>query len=477
MPAPNVASSALWGRGLALLFVLVYLASFLLFLPHLLFPTLWLDDFGYLRDSWTWERAHAHLWSPFNEHAMPLARLSSWVLVRVAGNAANLPWVLGLQGPIAVWVGMGLLYLFLRRELGHPGYGLAGMALFGVSSQYFEAVAWYAASFALLALDTFLLALLAAQRFRQTGQRRHLLGCAVAAALAPGWFGGGILAGPLCVLYLFVPGPRAETGQSAALLHRLGWALAPLLGTAAFLAVSLRQAGEAILKPSHLGGKSALQAFDPLVGLLNSGRSLVDNLLLGSLGLPAWPCPVWLALPLLAGLLVGGLAWWRLAPDCRLLLLGLGCVFGSYFLIYGARALWPYEALCRWTRYQVFAQLGLVFFVVGGLPHWRDRIATLRPSALPLSLALLLALAQFPRTAGWTWFAYEPEQQAQLRQVDAVDGLCRQHRIDRETARSALAPMVLVGGSEVDNAWELLRGSEHPRPVSRDEARRLLAPP
>jgi hypothetical protein len=450
---------------------LLYLASLVLFLPRLLRPTLWFDDFAYLRDSWSWDLALAHLWLPFNEHAMPLARLSTWLLVRAAGNAANLPWLLGLQGPVAVWVGMGLVYRFLRRELGGPARALAGMALFGVSSQYFEAVWWYSATFALLALDTFLLGLLAAQRYRQTGERRHLAGCALAAALAPGWYGGGILAGPLCALYLLPPPRTGRTG--------LAGALTPLLGTAAFLAVALPRAGGGIVRPSHFSGRSILEAYDPLVGVRNSGRALVDNLLVGSLGLPPLPLPLWLALLLLAGALLVGALWWRAAPHRRLLGLGLGCALGSYVLIHSARAAWNYADLCYWTRYQVFAHLGFVLFVTGGLPVRGGRLAAPRwlasPSRRLFALTALLAVTQFPRA--WFGFPFEPRQHAQLRQVDAVDARCRRHHIDRDTARAALPPMVMAGGSEVDNAWFLLRGSEGPRPVGHDEARRLLAPP
>ena len=59
---------------------------------------------------------------------------------------------------------MVLLGLFVRREVGHPLPAvLAAMTLFGVTTRYQEAVMWFSAGFALLALDSFLLALLACQ--------------------------------------------------------------------------------------------------------------------------------------------------------------------------------------------------------------------------------------------------------------------------------------------------------------------------
>jgi hypothetical protein len=455
----------------------VFLAAVLLCLPHLLFPVLWFDDFAYLRDSWTWALARRNLWVPFNDHAMPLARLSTWLLASLAGNASALPWVLGLQGPLALWLGMGLLYLFLRRELGSRRQALVGTALFGVCTQYFEAVWWYSATFALLALDTFLLALLAAQRYRQTGRRAWLLGCALGCALAPGWYAGGVLAGPLCALYLLGPEParsRAEGPPRRRWLGALGSAAVPLLGTGAFLAVSLPHTARAILHAGHYGGESAWQAFNLPVGLLHGGRALVDNLFFGSLGIPFVCCPLWLAVPLMALLVGAGVVWYVKGPERRLMLLGLGCVSGSYALIYGARWSWGYEQTVGWTRYQVFAQLGLVLFLAAGLPRWEGRLASLRPRAWLLAL-LALWLTQLPRA--WRFpLHYRAEQRAQLRRVDAVDARCRQHRISAAQACAALEPLTMAGGSEEDNAWNLLRGSSDPRPVEPAEVRHFLAP-
>ena len=113
----------------------------------LLMPQLVYDDLTIVVASRTWERTCANLWVPANEHTMPLGRLSTWLLVQLAGSLTTLPLVTTLQGPVALVAGMGLCYLFLQRELGHPFYGLAGMVLFGVTGVYQQAVCWFAASF------------------------------------------------------------------------------------------------------------------------------------------------------------------------------------------------------------------------------------------------------------------------------------------------------------------------------------------
>src|SRR5207245_7327026 len=119
-----------------------------------------------------------------------------------AGPVTALPRVAGLQGPMALLLATWLVYLFVRREMGHSFYGLVAMILFGISLKYFEAVSWFAGSFITVTLVLILLSLLAAQSWRRTARPSRLACCVFVAALAPLWFATGILAGPLCCLYL-----------------------------------------------------------------------------------------------------------------------------------------------------------------------------------------------------------------------------------------------------------------------------------
>ncbi len=469
-----------WGvRRVALLAGLIFLAALVPRLPRLTYPMLWYDDFGHVRESWTWDKACGNLWVPINEHVSPLPRLTTWALVQLAGRASALPFVLALQGALAVFVSMGLLYLFLQRELGHPVYGLVGMAFFGVTSQYEEAVCWYAASFTLIALIFLLLGLLAAQRWRQGGRVRSLLLCLFWVALAPSWFGIGFLAGPLCALYLLL---TADPFASKLRWRSLLLCLTPLLGTALFLAVSAPCAAEAILHTPHYHGKTALQVFHADSALVYSCRSLVDNLLLGSFGIIDLFCPLYLLPLVLAGLIGAGAWWWRLASRRSLLLLGLAFIFTSYFLIYGIRSQFAYERIAVWSRYQVFSHVGLVLFICGGLPRWQQGLVASAGAWSPthnrvwiVSLLVLVSI-QMPRSVGYTMSSFETRQREQLRLVDAVDERCRQYGISADAAQAALPPVVMAGGSEIDNAWELLRGSVAPRELAAAEVRRLLQP-
>jgi hypothetical protein len=453
-------------------------------------PYLAIDDFQILVRSWTWRRTWDELWVPANEHAMPVGRVTTWALVQLAGRASAVPYLTAWQGPLAVLAAVLLLYLFVRRELGHPLYGLTAAALFGVSTVYEQAVYWFSSSFSVLTLDTLLLGLLAAQGWRRTGRVAYLVLCALLAALAPTWFASGVLAGAFCTLYLLLPGPDAPASgrRWPALVRHFLVALVPLAGTGLFLAVSLPRTAQAIMHLPHYGDQTALESFKPLPGLKYTFWSVVENLLLGAVGVGSVNVPFGFAVAVWPLLLVAIVWWWRGAPaGRRLMLLGLGLIFGSYLLVYSARADWRYEGWMNqpmWSRYHLLPQLGLALFVAGGLPRWAGRwglqgepVLTPRQTGALLGLVALLCVTQFPRVV-WTEWGGEEEivrQQEVLRHIDQVDAQCRAHRVSRATARAALGRLSVPGSGEREDGWEMLRGSPDPDPsITPEEARRLL---
>jgi hypothetical protein len=447
-------------------------------------PILILDDFQLLSQSWTWSIAWKNLWLPTNEHAMPLGRLSIWVLVELASRPSLLPYATAPHGPLAVIAGMLLVYLFVRREMGHRFYGLLAMVLFGVTAVYQQAVYWFSASFSILTMDTLLLALLAAQRWRQTGRVHYLAWSALCSALAPGWFASGILAGPLCCLYLL---PREESGASNAekaepWWRHVGAALVPLLGSIVFLVVSLPRTANHIMHLEHYQGKTAVQAFSPFTGLIYTGRSLVDNLMLGQVGITEVTCPVEVV-PFFLFVLAALAGWWLWrAPRRRLPLLGLGMIFSSYWLVYSARGTWSYDdnhmTYPGWSRYHLLPQLGLVLFVCGGLPRWEPMSPELskRQVWIVAGLIVLQVLIQLPRgiLCADSFLADNREQLAALRHIDEMDARCREQHIAAEAARAVLPELDVPMCFGRVNGWDFLRGSPDPQPYEEAEVRRLL---
>lgn len=459
------------------------------YLPHIRY-----DDFDFLTTSRTWQGALENLWRPMNDHAMPMSRLAAALLMQVVGGQSAIPMAAQLQGPLAVVLGMWLLYLFVRRELGHPFYGVMAMTLWGVTTAYLQAVTWYSASFFILSLDTLLLGLLSAQAWRRSRKWHHLVLCAIWCFLAPGWFGGGILAGAWCGLYLLpLFGEERRQDQPQRSLGR--WftrerllsvlpAAVPPAGSVAFLVVSLPNTADRIIHAGHYRGKTVFEAFQPVDGIVNTIRTLADNQVLGAFGIhPSAVFPWTAALAIFGCLSVAAAVWWRLAPGRRLLLLGLAIVLASDILTYSARADWGYErSVHNWTRYHLFPHLGLVLFVIGGLPRFQGKWFALAPSgalsrwqaaALGIVIAAALAL-HLPRSLQSP--RYFPEQIGVLTRVEQIDAVCRAHGISAVTAREALGFLQFPLGYDGENAWDFLRGSPQPKQMTIDEARRLLLP-
>lgn len=474
----------------------IVLATLLLHAPRFFASRLIFDDVGMLSDSWPWDVTWRNLWQPANEHAMPLGRITTALLVDLAGRQTNLPFVTSLHGPIALLICLWLVFLFVRREMGHPFYGLIAMGIFGVTSAYVRCVSWYAASFALLSLIFNLLALLAAQKFRNTGNWLALGLCVIFCALAPAWFAIGVLAGPLCVGYLLINwiGPFRDENvvhlqsYSPPTLRPNFWlALLPMIGTVVFLAISIPRTYETIMTLAHYRGSKATDVFDLNLGIFRSYRSLVDHKLFGTFG--TWGFAIPLAIfPLLFLLVIAiGLYWWKRAPKRSMLILGLGFIFSSDFLIQSARAAWDYDTqVVKWTRYQLYPHLGLTFFLISILPRWENRLLNNNPTIFQshstswLILLTLMVLIQLPKALPLQdEYALEHDQPSKLALIETVDQRAKQHHISRETAIKALSGEDITKPAfrfltSLDNAWLLLRGSENPKPISREKAREIL---
>jgi hypothetical protein len=477
--------------------LLTFAAFVLLHGRSLIGPVIYYDDFQILAQSRTWQRTCEGLWAPQNEHAMPLGRLFCFALEMLAGRLTLLPLFTCLVGPAALLLGFWLVYVFVRRELGHPFYAVLAVVLFAVTSVYNQAVCWFAASFAIFSLDTMLLGLLACQRWRQTGRGLYLDLSVLACVLAPGWFALGILAGPLCCLYLLPPDEwRVASGEwrerrTFFTRHSTRhWTLLPLAGTALFLAVSLPRAGEAILHAGHYQGRSAVEAFHPLTGLTFTARSLIDNLLLGLVGATGVALPWWCIAVILPAVVAVAAWWWRQACDRRLMLLGLGLIGSSYLLCYSARALWGYERMVEppFARYHLLPHLGLVLFFCGGLPGRgvaldADGSIASRQRRFLCWLIGVSFLLQLPRgllfssPTDWRQFAQVREQQAALRRIEEVDSRCRQYHISAADARQALGRLNVPLSLDVIDGWEFLVGSDDPRALPPEEVKRLLSDP
>jgi hypothetical protein len=243
---------------------------------------------------------------------------------------------------------------------------------------------------------------------------------------------------------------------------------------------------------SHYGDKTAVQSFGPFTGLGYTARSLVDNLLLGLVGVAGIATPWWVYGPVLLATLVVAVKWWRQAADHRLMLMGLAILGSSYLLCYSARATWSYDlymvGVC-FARYHLLPQLGLAMFFCGGLPGRAGNWFTLDPSGALTAgqrrfaywLIGICFVINLPRglLAGspteWDQFAKVRAQIAVLRRIEEVDNRCRLYHISGDAAREVLGKLDVPCSEDVGiDGWDFLRGSDDPRPRPPDEVKRLL---
>jgi hypothetical protein len=341
---------------------------------------------------------------------------------------------------------------------------VAGL-VFGVSAVYEESVSWLAAAPNTGCLATACVAFLAAQRWLQAGRWWHLPAAAAACLLAPGWFGGGLLVGPLVSLYLF--GRRPGRWWS--------WAV-PLVGTAGYFAVCLPMAGGKMLKPAHHGGQSAMQVFSVPVAAENTARAITDQLVLGTVGVWGTACPLWVVLVVTPLAVAAGGWWWRRAGYPRVVLVGVGFVLLGYVLVYGLRGAWSYpDQLVHWSRYNTLPQFGLALVVGGGVRTPGPPTRGQRWAVLLATLAL--AAVQYPHAYFGSPQA-DPELMADLAAVAETDRRCREHRVAGEDACRVLLPHYTerykAEGKFHHDIWHCIWGSPHPEPTSDAEIRRIL---
>lgn len=462
---PDAAETRSSSRRVVAVGFAVAAATLVVHARSLLFPALLLDDFIILRHSLTWADARERLWVPVNEHCWPLFRLLTWAVAWVAGGAASLPLACAASVRVVLLGTVALVYVFVRRERGHAYYGLAAAAVFGVTAVYQEAVYWYAASPAVWSAAATLLALLGAQRWSGARSWFGLVLAGVWSVVAPAWYGGGVLTGPLCALYLLVAG-------------RMVVAVVPVLGTVAYLVVALAMSGNQMLDAMHHDSRDADRALDPVVGAVSTARSVVDNLALGAVGVAGFTCPPVVAAAVFAGVVGGVTWWWRRAPRRDLVVLGLAFVVLHFGLIYTARAVWPYDTVLRgWSRYNLFPWLGVVLALSGGLRRPAGGTEALGGTEARRLLLLVLALTLINLPRGILGTPIRPaDQPAVLRRVEDMDRKCRGAGVPSVVACRVLDPLPAPGDEGFD-AYLLMWGGSGTTDMPDGEARVRLGLP
>jgi hypothetical protein len=377
-----------------------------------------LDDFYYLAESRSGSALLLNLFKPHNAHVVPLFRLETYLLTRLAGTLERTPEVFGLACYLNLLLAMLLAGHLVARETCRVFLGLAAMAGVGLSTVLGPAVLWYAAGQALASGTVILAMLIALCVWRKLRSTRFLLLACLAAMAAPMFWSAGYTAGPVAVAYL------APHGRSA---DRIAACLV--------LAVSLAIGGFIwlLFRPAVLSGGTEHGDASQLIrqiptGLAHTAQAIPEILILNNVGLDASTTrPQGLALCAMLALAWFASSgkrrvnshgrewgWSTLSPRIgrllsslhRLEAAGAVLIVASFWLIYTGRGDYSFDNLRALGWYHALPQLGVVLFAVGW--WWQhpepSSVARFSPPTFAellcvAGLTTILLLLQMPRAS------------------------------------------------------------------------------
>jgi hypothetical protein len=336
------------------------------------------DDFVYLARSRTGASVREHLFEPHNGHVVPLFRLETYVLARLAGSLAAVPRSFAFASCCTLLAAMAVAGHIVARETGRAPLGLAAMAAVGFSTVLGPAILWYSAGQALAAGVAILITMAFLQAWRSRRSLSLLFLGTLAAAAAPLFWTAGYTAGLVGLVYLWSDGRRAS---------RLASAL-PIAGSAMTGLLAWIFAGPALPATNELSRQSSNALANVSAISSHTTQAICEALVLSNLGLEAATSAVQSVV--LLGILVAAWLWsrheatpasrwphWRLNP---LETAGATLIITNYGLVFAARGLgMNYDKLRALGWYDAIPQLGAVLFASG---WWSGQIDSPPPRRL-----------------------------------------------------------------------------------------------
>lgn len=336
------------------------------------------DDFVYIARSRTPAALREYLLRPHNGHVVPLFRLETHALARLAGSLEAMPTMLCWASYATLVVAMATAGHVVARETGRTAVGLAAMAAVGLTSVLGPTLLWYSAGQALGAGVMVLIMLAGMQAWMIRGGWWRLALSLLAAVAAPLIWSGGYAAGPVGMAYLWADGRR--TGRRAA------WLVA--VTSLATIAVVWSVAGRGFAPAFHAANGPAGPAPAVPAMIAHTAQAVCEALILNNLGLDATTTDG--QAMVFCGLLAALWAWSRRRfgrsgargwphPN-PLEASGAALVVTTFGLIFAARGTESdFDSLRGLGWYDAMAELGAVLFVAG----WFAGDLPTRPPAVP----------------------------------------------------------------------------------------------
>jgi hypothetical protein len=449
-----------------------------------------LDDFFYLAESRTGASLLTNLFKPHNAHVIPLFRIETYFLSRLAGTLQRVPEVLGIACFFNLLLAMLLAGHLVTRETWRVSLGLVTMAGVGMSTVLGPAVLWYAAGQALASGTVILAMLIALSAWTNRGGRHFLLMACLAAVAAPMFWSAGYTAGPVAAAYLV---PRRRTADRIAAF----FVLAASLMTGGLLWLVARHEAHA----DGSGPNDVIKLAQRIpAGLALTVQAIPEILIINNLGLDA-PTTSSQGLALCA---IVALSWCvlrnRTAANRQLRLAarpmssphvveflqsvnrleaaGAVLIVASFWLIYTARGDYSFDNLRALGWYHALPQLGAVLLAFGWrrgnpaeAPVKRLNPPTFAELAFVAGLTTVLLLLQMPRAnrvifdfdgaaaaipvgesespprpASWADLVERArKQQRALARLDRVEKIARERETSRSGLREAIGRLSVPG--------------------------------
>ena len=452
------------------------------------------DDFDYIARSRSATAFRQHVFTPLNEHVVPLFRIETHVLTVIAGSLEAVPEVFAWASYATLVLAVLLTGHVVARETGRPARGLIAMAAVGFSSVLGPSLLYYAASQALAAGIMILVMLAFFQSWRVRGSWWLLASGLVAAMAAPLFWTAGYSAGPVGAAYLMADGRRWCRRAAA-----LPLAVSPVVFAVMWWIT---------IQPETHRSPFTGATFRIESSVVHTAQAVTETLLFKNFGLDTTTTA---AQGLALSAFVAGLWVWahfRFGPRGpegwpqfnALEIAGAVLVACSYGMIYSVRGTWStFDVVRTYGWYDSIPQLGAVLFVSG---WWAGRLDSPPPGSLTppqrqelvivVFIAAIILLIQEPRvqrviyrydgagaSVGPDYLASMPlrtapelferahAQRRELAELDRLEHTVRAQGLDRAGAarvfgRTSIQGMVQFMGGP--NALDLLDISEDASP-------------
>jgi hypothetical protein len=429
--------------------------------------TLVADDFDFVLHALSWDMTLDQLWRPHVSHWCPLFRLLTGILRALAGRLTDLCLTFRL-GPIcALLLVQMLMFAWARGETDSSFGGLLAAIAMGFTSVYSIAVDYYSASQSLWALAFTLLGLTGCAAWCRAQSRGAAVVAVAAVAMAPAWWSAGILAGPICSLYLWL---RCTNNTG---IRRLVVSCAPLAATVSYLAVVQVVAWQEPLIPGF-GGRATSETFRPLVAVSLTIQSVVEKLLLGNLGVTEPRLNVSQAIVLLAAGIFTFSRFTSRQGRSATLAVAVAFVILGYLLPYSFRGHIEYTYLRAQVWYAVFPQAGwsLLFPAVWKIRPRSDKDRLYFSEALLLAvLAVGLAVLHWPvvwqKGHAFDFLA----QRNQLAELELIQAVSTRYGVNHAVLGEAIGPFRVQGSHPWFDGLTLLSQPAQCRNWEVDEVR------